>query len=79
VNASECNDRQTGCGVERSDVEVSGSGYNRKWYVRVKETYEVIVEEYIEFFVKMYGGRNIYSEGIYTVFCKNVWWKEYIQ
>jgi hypothetical protein len=35
--------------VERSDVEVSGSGYNRKWYVRVKEMYEVIVEEYIQF------------------------------
>jgi hypothetical protein len=39
-----CNDRQTGCGIERSDVEVSGSVYNRKWYVIVKEMYEVIVE-----------------------------------
>jgi hypothetical protein len=31
-----CNDRQTGCGIERPHVEVSGSVYNRKCYVIVK-------------------------------------------
>jgi hypothetical protein len=41
--------------------------YNRQWYVRVKEMYEVIVEGIYTVFVKMYGGRNIYSEGMYTV------------